>query len=224
MSSRRSNTLPTSTLAPVLKTRYVAEQLHRMGEVGAMDVAAWLEATGRFSVSHNAYQLDPETREPLDHCRVELNDGTFETFDLAGMRLDEKGAPGHRLYVECKNYSADGNQGTLYKEYLAICYSAFVRRWTAVHAPPSLEFMWATTHPFLVGTFLELRGKEKIKAACEDEDLKERLGDVEYDDDVAEALSQRLWLCVVNDRLKDMLMGVELLIALKGQMIRLRQP
>lgn len=205
----------------MLKSLYRGEQLHRMGEEGAKKAALWLDSTARFAISHNAYDLDPSTGEPLDHARLELLDGSWETFDLIGNILDEKGKQGHRLYVECKNYSTDGNQGKLYREYLAVCYSAFHRRWKAVDAPPSMEFMWATTHPFAVSTWTELRDLATIREACEDETMAARLDDVPFDDDVGRELAKRLWVSVVNDRADEMIMGSELFIAVKGKMIDL---
>lgn len=202
-----------------LKTIHQAEQLHALGEAGTRRVARWLDSTARFAISHTAYDLDPGTGVPTDHCRVELMDGTHETFDLFGALLTPAAKYGDRIFVECKNYSSAGNQGTLYREYLAICYSAFHRRWEAANQEPNVQFMWATNHPFSIGDWGKLCHWESIEAACSSVDHLPRLGNGSFDRDVAEALASRLWLSVVNGRVEEMMMGDHLMGALKSAMV-----
>ena len=68
--------------------------------------------------------------------------------------------------MECKEYSNAGNQGTLYDEYLAVCYSAFVKLSEGISAPINAEFMWATTHLFAVTSYAKLTTAEQIEASC----------------------------------------------------------
>jgi hypothetical protein len=206
-----------------LTTRYQAEQLHVMGEKGAKRIFRWLNSTGRFSMSHTAYDLDPASGLPTDHCRIETMDGGYETFDLFGTLMSEKAQTGDRLLVECKEYSSSGNQGKLYREYLVVCYSAFHRRWKVAEQEPSLQFMWATSHPFSVSDWSQLKKWEMIRDACEENDLKPLLGGEAFDNDVGRALAQRLWLSVVNDRVDEMMMGNDLLGALRSEMIKMGQ-
>lgn len=190
-----------------------------MGAVGAKRVFRWLNATGRFSMSHTVYDTDPVTGDPTDHCRVELMDGSGDNFDLFGHMLAENAAPADRLYVECKEYSSSANQGQLYREYLSVCYSAFHRRWTAADQEPAMQFMWATTHPFLVTEWAHLREWETIRDACQMAEHQPRLNGNALDESVARELASRLWICVVNDRVDEMIMGDELLKALRGAMV-----
>lgn len=91
-----------------------AEELHAMGQANAGTVKRWLDATGRFRITHDVYTLNPRTNEPLSHVRLpQLRVGDFERFDLRGELLDEDGQYGNTLLVECKDYSEDGNQGVL---------------------------------------------------------------------------------------------------------------
>lgn len=198
-----------------------AEGLHEIGRDGVLRVRRWLDATARFSISHTAYDLDPAGR-PYTQVRVEQLDGRFENFDLVGDIRDPQGKKGNAVYVECKNYTAAGNQATLYDEYLATCYSAFAARQGNVGHVPSVEFMWVTTHPFAVTNFAKLTDEPAIASACAKEAYKKRLGEDEYDPKLGAVLSGRLWLVVVNDRmLNEMIMGEELRAAVMGKMIQM---
>lgn len=198
-----------------------AEGLHELGREGVLRIRRWLDSTARFSMSHTAYDLDLD-RNPYTQVRVEQLNGTFENFDLVGDIRDERGKKGHTVYVECKNYTSAGNQGVLYAEYLATCYSAFVAKHKALGHPPSVEFMWVTTHPFAQTNFAKLTDKATIADACADETHKKRLGDDSYDPDLGELLAKRLWLVVVNDRMLDeMIMGDDLRAAVMGKMIQM---
>ena len=71
--------------------------------------------------------------------------------------------------------------------------------------------MWITTHPFAQTTFSKLTEESSVAEACAHETHKPRLGGQDYDSDLGELLSLRLWLVVVNDRMLDeMIMGDEL--------------
>lgn len=198
-----------------------AEGLHELGREGVLRIRRWMDSTARFSMSHTAYDLDPD-RKPYTQVRVEQLDGTFENFDLVGDIRDERGKKGNTVYVECKNYTSAGNQGTLYTEYLATCYSAFAAKHKALGHPPSVEFMWVTSHPFAQTNFAKLTDKATVADACADETHIRRLGDESYDPDLGELLASRLWLVVVNDRMLDeMIMGDDLRAAVLVKMMQM---
>jgi hypothetical protein len=198
-----------------------AEALQEVGRDGAFRIRRWLEHTARFRISHTAYDLD-DAGNPYTQVRVELLDGSFENFDLVGDILGPDARAGNRVYVECKTYTSDGNQGTLYDEYLAVAYSAFAREYAALDHPPSVEFMWVTTHPFALGRFARLTTEPCIGAACRHERFESRLGGSDYNPELGQVLASRLWLCVVNDRmLEEMLMGPELRKAVMSAMVDL---
>src|ERR1700691_1045036 len=112
--------------------------MHKLGELGVERIREWLAATYRFRIDNSVYDVDVDGH-PYTKVRVpQLQDGVFERFDLVGCRLDEAGYPGRQLFVECKEYSSAGNQEKLYNEYLAVCYSAFVKLGEGVSAPPSI--------------------------------------------------------------------------------------
>jgi hypothetical protein len=198
-----------------------AEALQEIGRDGVMRIRRWLDASARFAISHTAYDLDPD-RRPYTQVRLEQLDGRFENFDLVGDIRDERGSRGNTVYVECKKYSGAGNQGAFYNEYLTVAYSAFAARHATLQHPPSMEFMWITTHPFAQTTFSRLMEPDTIKAACADETFKVRLGGQEYDDELGGVLATRLWLVVVNDRMLDeMIMGDELRGAVLAKMVEM---
>ncbi|MDP9258933.1 MAG: hypothetical protein M3Q31_20635 [Actinomycetota bacterium] len=138
----------------------------------------------------------------------ELTAGNFERFDLRGMLLNADGQPGRTLWVECKDYSAAGGQSALYDEYLAVCYSGFVKVGRDVGAPPDMEFMWARTHPFAQTAYTQLTTAARIKDACAAH--PDRLGEHTFDMSIAEQLAPRLWLSIVNVRVEEMMMGPKL--------------
>lgn len=195
-----------------------AEELHAMGEAGARRVRRWLNFTGRFDISHTIYDRHPQTGELLDHCRVATLDGRHQNFDLAGIILGPGAEAADRIYIECKDYSSDGNQGTLYRQYLAVCYSSFHKRWKSIEREPAEQYMWATTHPFLVSRWTDLCSVDLIRESCLEDRHKAILGEQEFDPDTAEKLASRLWICVVNDRIEEMMMGPALYRNLKGAM------
>ncbi len=205
-----------------------AEETHKIGEEGAKKVRRWLDHTCRFRIDQSIYDLDqdghPYPKLRLPQLTKTDDDGqpfgrTFERFDLIGALLDENGAPGRTLYVECKEYSQAGDQGTLYDEYLAVCYSGFVKQSRDLAAPADVEFMWATTHPFSQGNFVNLTTAEQIKSACETH--PDRLGDEAFEMSIAEQLAPRLWLAIVNRRVDEMNMGLELRKAVVGRILEL---
>jgi hypothetical protein len=204
-----------------LTTVHQGEDQHALGEMGAKRIYRWLNSTGRFNMSHTAYDLDPQSGQPTDHCRVEQLNGSVEKFDLFGELLGKDAKPGDRIYVECKNYESAANQGKLYREYLAVCYSAFYRRWEAASAEPSEQYMWATSHPFSLSEWAGLCKFEAIQAACQDPEYVPRLGGKGFDADVARALAPRLWLSIVNGRVEEMMMGDELLGAVRAAMVKM---
>ncbi|MGH2864214.1 MAG: hypothetical protein ACRDJX_03075 [Solirubrobacteraceae bacterium] len=208
-------------LLPVIQHSVTAEGLHELGREGVIRIRRWLDSTARFDISHTAYDLD-QAGHPFTQVRLEQLDGRFEHFDLVGDIRDETGHKGNTVYVECKNYSHAGNQAALYDDYLATCYSAFAARQTAVGHVPSIEFMWATTHPFAVTNFAKLTDSETVAAACKAAPYNKRLGSETYDAGLGELLAERLWLVVVNDRmLNEMIMGDALRAAVLGKMIEL---
>lgn len=205
-----------------------AEEAHKIGEVGAKRMRRWLDYTYRFRVDQTIYDLDllgkPYPKLRLPQLTKTDDDGepvgrTFERFDLIGTILDESGTSGRTLYVECKEYSQAGDQGTAYDEYLAVCYSGFVKLSSLVAAPADVEFMWATTHPFALGNYSKLTTAAHIKTACEAHGG--RLGDEVFDMSIAEQLAERLWLAIVNPRVEEMFMGVELRKAVVARIVEL---
>lgn len=206
-----------------------AEETHKIGEEGAKRIRRWLDSSYRFRIDQTIYDLDPNGL-PYPKLRVpqlvppptppstEVT-ARFERFDLVGTRLDENGASGNTLYVECKEYSSAGAQGPMYDEYLAVCYSAFVHRSRSVSAPADVEFMWATTHPFAQGNYVNLTAAAQVKAACESH--QDRLGGEAFDESIAAQLAPRLWLAIVNRRVDEMIMGLELRKAVVGRIVEL---
>lgn len=208
-------------MSRVITYSVTAETAHEIGRDGVIRIKRWLDATGRFAMSHTAYDLD-EDKRPFTQVRVDQLDGSAESFDLVGELRDADGKRGRTVYVECKKYATAADQGTLYGEYLATVYSAFAAEYGRLQNPPSAEFMWVTTHPFAVTKFGQLCSESELAAACSDERWSRRLGGSSYDDELGRELAPRLWLLVVSDRmLDDMLMGPRLRKAVSAELAEL---
>ena len=208
----------------MIQTVLAGEDLHTMGAVEARRVKQWLDATARFRITHDIYATAPDGG-PMTQLRVEQLDGGIERFDLFGQVVDERGRSTNDLYVECKNYSQAGNQPALFTEYLAVCYSAFAARQRGLHAVPSMEFMWATTHPFAQGRYRRLAYPDdglpdEIASACAHPDHAARLGGAEFDSDLAAILATRMWFCIVNPRVTEMIMSRDMLAAVRSHALR----
>jgi hypothetical protein len=197
-----------------------AEEIHKVGEVGVERVRRWLNSTYRFRIDNSVYDTDFDGK-PYTKVRVpQLQDGVFERFDLVGCRLDKNGYSGRDLFVECKEYSEAGGQPQLYDEYLAVCYSAFVKLGKQLSGPPSIEFMWVTTHPFAQTNYVKLTTAAQVAAACGQH--AERLGNHPFDPSIADQVADRLWLAIVNPRVEEMIMGSELQKAVAAKIIDLQ--
>jgi hypothetical protein len=196
-----------------------AEELHKIGELGAKRVRRWLDGTTRFRIDRSVYDLGVDGEPPMQLRVPQLVDERFERFDLVGQTLDETGKPQRVLLVECKEYSSAGNQGVLYDEYLAVCYSAMVKMSREVGGLPDYEFMWATTHPFAQGEYTNLTTASRIRAGCEAH--AERLAGEAFDETIAEQLKDRLWLSIVNPRVEEMIPGREIREAIASRYVTL---
>ncbi len=195
-----------------------AEELHVIAQESVKQIRTWLDSTFRFRIDQAIYDLGAGG-EPAMQLRVPQLDGRFERFDLYGQTLDEDGHARRAIFVECKDYSGAGNQGTLYDEYLAVCYSAFVKRSEELQGPADVEFMWATTHPFLVTHYTELTTKERIVTACASHAA--RLGGQEVDEGIAGQLAERLWLSIVNPRIDEMIPGLPVRAAVAAKLVEM---
>jgi hypothetical protein len=81
--------------------------------------------------------------------------------------------------------------------------------------------MWATTHPFALNEFAKLTTAERIRDACSA--YPQRLGNEQFDMSIAEQLAPRLWLAIVNRRVDEMIMGVELRKAIVARVVELAE-
>lgn len=202
-----------------IKYKLGGEEIHKIAEVGAKRIRMWLDSSYRFRIDQTIYDLSP-AGEPYTKLRLpQLAEGRFERFDLVGSILDERGQPGRTIYVECKDYSDAGGQRKLYDEYLAVCYSAFVKLSNMLGGPADLEFMWATTHPFAQTHYTELVTAQRIAAACSEH--QDRLDEEAFDPSIADQLAARLWLAIVNRRVEEMIMGLQLRQAVVSKILEL---
>jgi hypothetical protein len=199
-----------------------AEEIQRIGELGTKRIRLWLDGTTRFRIDRSVYDLGPNREPPMQLRVPQLEEKRFERFDLVGQTLDEAGKPQRTIYVECKEYSSDGNQGTLYDEYLAVCYSALVKLSQGVGGPSDVEFMWATTHPFALNDYTNLTSVSRIRRGCQAHPT--RLGGETFDGSIAEQLSKRLWLSIVNPRVEEMMPGADIREAVAARYLRMSLP
>jgi hypothetical protein len=182
------------------------EEAHKLGELGVKRVRLWLDGTTRFRIDKAIYELGPQDEPPMGLRVPQIGRKSFERFDLVGETLDESGAPHRSLFVECKRYRSAGNQAGMYREYLVVCYSALVSLSEGMGGVSDTEFMWATTHPFAQRDYMKLTSVEFIQRACSEH--ASRLGGKQFDPKMAQVLSERLWLSIVNPRVEEMMPGM----------------
>ncbi len=171
------------------------EQLHALGADGARRAKLWLEATTRA----NVHWRNPE---PLAVPKLTFNwvgDGSF-SYDLGGT-LSGGAVDGQEFLAECKMYANASDQGSLYDEYLAKCYCAYLAR------PDRCDnFIWITWSAFATTTWAELCTAGRVRSsvlrhaarcfALTGEETPEAL----IDDEACREVAERLWIIVLSER------------------------
>jgi hypothetical protein len=183
----------------------LGETLHVIGHDGAKRAKVWLEKTGRVDVNFSRYEVSEAAF--LTFPKV-LGDPF--SFDLGGVLRLEGGRAS--FLGEVKRVSSAAGQGGMYQEYLAKCYR------TAIQTGLPYHFMWITWHPFSLTTWTQLCTAEQIRAAVEAH-KEAYCGDATIDDDLCEALAERLWLIVLSDRQEDLSMSDAMLGTLKKAIV-----
>ena len=187
------------TAANVVKVRQVSgEELHDKGREGARRAKEWLDATTRADVRW--VNPDPVAVPKLTFTWA---DGIAQfSFDIGGLLLGGDKA-NQEFLAEVKNYQDASDQGTLYDEYLAKCYRAFVQR------PDRCDnFFWVTWAPFKATTWSTLCAPEQLRSAVlkhrslalgiDDEDQASQA--LDDDTDRVKAVADRLWLIVLSEK------------------------
>jgi hypothetical protein len=178
------------------------ERLHSLGEEGARRAKRWLEATTRA----NARWLNPQPTA-IPKLTFSWQDGRPFSYDLGGILLGGE-FDGQEFLVESKFYTTPGHQGSMYTEYLAKCYRAFVTR------PDRCDnFMWITWHPFSLKKWNDLCTEDEIKAAAIEhrlplfgvEDLEE--AEELCSPEVCKEVADRLWLILLSKRQEDLVIS-----------------
>ncbi len=172
------------------------EELHEKGAEGARRAKVWLERTTR--VEARWVVPDRVAVPKLTFSWVKPNIDPF-SFDIGGL-LSGGDLEGEQFVAESKFYDNPGNQGTMYREFLAKCYCALIDR-------PSVcdHFFWITWAPFLVESWKELTSEEFVAKAvtkhcekalnCEPSEAADAL-----DDTLVKEVSERLWIIVLSKR------------------------
>jgi hypothetical protein len=177
-----------------------AEEAQEQGREGVYKVKQFLESTTHLEVPWTAYE------HPVA-CKLVRLDKTKKQYDLKGYFFGKHKRP---LYVEAKNYSGVGSQGSMYREYLSDVYSITAHA-KAEDMDEGAEFMWVTWHPFSQGNWPKLLTHEYVKSAvlehpeCLNLDEGQTAEDV-VDDDLCRLVADRLWLVVLSERQHELLL------------------
>ncbi|MFD3848727.1 hypothetical protein ACFWVB_22880 [Streptomyces microflavus] len=177
------------------------ELLHSKGEEGARRAKHWLDATTRA----NARWVNPNPTA-IPKLTFEWAQGSTFSYDLGGILIGGD-LDGQEFLVESKFYQTDGDQGTLYVEYLAKCYRAYVTR------PDRCDnFMWITWHPFSLKKWAKLCSEGEVRSAvlaypekalgCEVEEAASQV-----DDEACKAVAERLWLILLSERQENLVIS-----------------
>ena len=166
------------------------EQLHEKGREGARRAKEWLDATTRADVRW--VNPDPVAVPKLTFDWAD--DSKPFSFDIGGILLGGE-KENEEFLAEVKNYADASDQGTLYSEYLAKCYRAYVTR------PDRCDnFIWITWAPFRSSSWSALCVPDEVLSAV----VKHRAKtlNVESQEDARDALaSQQATINAVADRL-----------------------
>ncbi|MGW5364460.1 hypothetical protein [Actinopolymorpha pittospori] len=175
------------------------EELHERGAEGARRAKVWLERTTRAEarwVTPDRVAV-PKLTFPWASGAKDAKDFSF---DLGGL-LRGGSLEGQQFFVESKFYTSPGNQGTMFREFLAKCYSAYKAR-------PEIcdHFFWITWAPFLVSHWSKLDKPEYVRSAIIEN--RERALGVEDETDAelkidgpdVEEVAKRLWIIVLSEK------------------------
>lgn len=185
--------------------------MHKKGQDGVDLARLVLESTTWIELPFTA-----EENETV--CTLERLDGADKAYDAMGFILRDKKAP---LYVESKNYSSAGAQGTAYVEFLANAYSVTARDILRKKVDGNREFMWFTTHPFSLTKWSDLVSPGEIKNALSAH--PDALNGEPIDEDVLHLVSERLWLINVHHKQADLTLTAEELSKVEGLLNRKRR-
>jgi len=183
------------------------EETQEKGRKGAHRAKEWLEATTRVSV----HWVNPEPYSVAKLSFTWANGAPDFSFDLGGVLMGDELA-GQEFLAEVKFYPIAGasDQGTLYREYLAKCYRAFVTRPDRCN-----NFMWITWAPFLVTKWTELCSPKEVKSAviehCERtlNIIDETEASSAVDLGVCTMVAEKLWLIVLSERQEQLVISRE---------------
>lgn len=180
----------------------LGESLHVKGADGAQRAKTWLEKTGTVEVRFIRTEL-PEA-EFLSFAKATAQSFSF---DLGGILHLNSGRA--QFYAEVKYYSGVGGQPAMYEEFLAQCYRA-----TDLHKMP-YHFMWITWHPFSITNWSSLCDAATIKSAVNARKAEYLNEDAVVDEELCDALADRLWLIVLSDKQETLSMPDEMLAELR---------
>jgi hypothetical protein len=169
-------------------------------------VKRWLEATMRFNVLYTAYEAQNRLTLPLLGAGVKRYDLYAQHFEASPRQYS-----GRDVYVEVKTIDTEASARGLsadFARFVAHSYSATMKDLAERGVDPKWEFMFTTTHPWLVNGFLELTTPGFVKAACER--TPDALGGAAIDAEWVAIVASRLWIWIIPRRQDEMSMGDQL--------------
>lgn len=177
-------------MPPLRNVEGSREAVQETGREGVLEAKRWLESTTRVQLPFNAYEMTSQ-------CSLPLLGDAVKCYDLRGYFFDD----GRPLLVEVKKYSSAGDQGPLFKRFLAEAYSTTAKHWQQV-GDPKFEFMWVTWHPFSQTDWSTILtpGYMTTALAANDDVLDKQA----VNRTVLDAVSQRTWVLVLHDKQREL--------------------
>ena len=179
-----------------------------IGERGVYFAKQWLESTTHFDVPHTAYDLTTMTTLPL------MPHGKKKKYDLAGRFLGSGKSP---IICEVKTTASEAGQGPEYRQFLANCYSASYREHKE-EVDPERHYMWITQHPFLLGKWPKLTSVEYMLESLGEH--PETIDNADVDQEFARKLVDRLWIIVLSEPLRRLMLTSDELYQVRGLLKR----
>lgn len=187
----------------------VGEANHWKGAEGAERAKRWLDSTTRTISTWTNKDEVHAARLSFRWPHAQTKQEEPFSFDLGGILYGDEYS-GHQFVAEVKNYSAVGNIGDEWDDFLAKAY------YVAKHEPKLADqFMFITWNPFRATHWSTQKSPAQIAKACITNRVR-LLGEADesaahnlLDSEVLEGLSERLWLIVLSDKQETLLISNE---------------
>lgn len=186
-------------------TKVQGETAQAKGQDGARRAKRWLEATTR--VNAQWVNPDPPAVDKLSFAWP--FGGESFSFDLGGL-FKYGDLDGQMFFAESKKYDKPNDLAKHYSKFIAQCYVAYSKK------PEFCDnFMWISWSPHSITDWHRLTSVDYVVEKVAEHSARifgpnyDQDKDSPIDHEVAQAVSNRLWLIVLSDRQETLVASLE---------------